>query len=130
MRVFSRCANAGDEIMSTSTPMAPAPTGGVSQPLEGKTGGWGLVTQKPEVMVWRIAGWRACFTCCGGFGFVNRYPRCLDEAVFARCGAVAVGARGQGVRQIDGSDGNYWRGRGAQIPYSRQYRQLPLSGAV
>jgi hypothetical protein len=54
VRVFTRTGAASSEVPEgkedvRSPETAPAPSGGVSQPLEGKTAGWCLAAEVPQV---------------------------------------------------------------------------------
>ena len=56
VRVFTRTAAASSEVPVgkedvRSPETAPAPSGGVSQPLEGNSAGWCLAAEVPQVLV-------------------------------------------------------------------------------
>ena len=85
VRVFTRTAATssgamGDKEGVSNGETAPAPTGGVSQPLEGKTAGWCLAAEQTQVLL-RLPALAACL----GVGAWHRVlpvklPRCLTRA--------------------------------------------------
>ena len=78
VRVFARTAAAsseaiGDKEDACVTETAPAPSGGVSQPLEGKTAGWCLAAEQAQVLL-RLP---ALASCGGAAARRGKLPRCV-----------------------------------------------------